>query len=534
MPVPGTDTRVYSYELGNLGINLHDPTSKIKTGECLLSQNLVWRNGMIKRPGGAVFEADEVVADNRIVGLHRFYRSGAAALLIVASETKVKYHNGTTWAAIDATVGQSQTSNKQTHFATWGAVDKVFGANGTDTPFSWDGTTAATLTGTNAPSKAIQFLPYQDRLLAIDANNEGDLNWSKSYDETDWESIANCGVRPDTRLFGMLIHSLTNSSAGFQSKVLLAGASGMYLFGGTDLLVPFATGNYSIFPLSTNVGCNAPRTMSWTPAGSMWLGIDRQVYLLPFNSSVPIPVGDKIRSNGDTEGIESIPIAQIENACAVYHNGYYKLSITRSGQTTNDRQWWLDVRRLGQDENGLWGPWYGPMIGENINCFAIQGGNADGGELMAGDSRSSTGTSLVYQVSQNGVYGDAGSAIQTEFKTYFHMLGNPLVKKEVHRTELELLDINGTVNVDFHDISGSISTTKSLSLTGGALLWNGAINWDGDSNWSAEKPIYKVVEVSPAITPRKLSTIVKNNSSDTNFELYGINIESVEGREVFG
>jgi len=274
--------------------------------------------------------------------------------------------------------------------------------------------------------------------------------------------------------------------------------------------------------------------MTWTPAGSMWLGVDRQVYVLPFGSSVPIPVADKIRSNGDTEGIESIPSGQIENACSVYHNGYYKLSVTRSGETDNKRQWWLDVRRMRQDERGLWGPWYGPMVGENVGVFALQSGEGDSGQLMAGDSRSDSGTSLVYELSQNGVFADAGTAIQVDYRTYFHILGNPLVKKEIHRTELEQLDHVGTVNVDFHDITGSLTTTKSLSLTGGEVKWDSANNWDSSVNWSAELPRRDVVEVSPAITPRKLSTIIKNNTSASDFELYEINVEATEAREIFG
>ena len=102
--------------------------------------------------------------------------------------------------------------------------------------------------------------------------------------------------------------------------MLLAGTNGMYLFAGTDLRTPATTGNYTIFPLATKIGCNAPRTMQWTPKGTMYLGIDGQVYLLPFKSSTPVPVGDKIRSNQTgIEGIESIPNGQIQNACDTSH-----------------------------------------------------------------------------------------------------------------------------------------------------------------------------------------------------------------------
>ena len=148
------------------------------------------------------------------------------------------------------------------------------------------------------------------------------------------------------------------------------------------------TGDYKIESLAIRVGCDAPLTMKWTPAGTIWLGADKQVYILPFDSLTPIPIGQKITSAGNIkeDGLESIPSSQTKNASAVYHDGFYKLSVASTGATTNDRQWWLDIARLSRDKNKYWGPWYGPMKGMTFHGQTVLSGPGDNSEWYAGES----------------------------------------------------------------------------------------------------------------------------------------------------
>ncbi len=491
MPIEAKDTTVFEYPTAKRGINIHKNIVELYDDECLLSQNLRWENGMVKRGGQTTLTDTEVVSSKKILGLHRFYYGTNNKQLLAACDTTVKYYAGSdTWTNVKTGL----TTGLQTYMTTWGPLDKAYICNGTEEMHSWNGSATADFTlSDGVPTMA---LPYQDRLLTIIG---GDLTWSDSFSDTEanWETIANCGVRPDNELFGMVHHSATNVSAGYEAKVLLGGSNGMYFFAGTDLRVPSTTGDYTIYPLATNIGCNAPRTMQWTPFGTMYLGIDKQVYLIPFRSSTPIPIGTKIHSNFlGTEGIENIPTAQIKNACAVYHNGYYILSYAKSGQTTNTAQFWLDVTRMSQDEDGHWGPWYGPMVGQTISCFATQNGTADSGELMAGES---TAKGYVYQVNQDTIYGDIDPSdvstkdIEIQYQTYYNPLGSPHLRSDVHRVEAELLDVLGTVNVDFHDISGSLKTGDSFSLSGSAIYWDD-LYWN-EFYWSSSNPTRVVLDI---------------------------------------
>lgn len=529
MPVMDTNTAVHEYPLARRGINFYSNITTLHPEEALNTQNLIYRNGMKKRGGSSKFEDDEVQAGKKITGLHRFYYDTDSRQTLASSGTAVRYHNGTTWA--DIQTGLNDGANVL--FDTWGALQKAYFANGEDELYSWDGSSAATLSGGNIPTSIIQVLPYQDRLLAIDNTNPGTLSWSDAFSTTagNWVPASSTGVKPDSKLFGMVNHSINNSDSGYESAVLLAGANGMYLFAGTDLRTPATTGNYTIFPLATSVGCNTPRTMQWTPQGTIYLGTDGQVYILPFKSSTPIPIGNKIRSNQTgIEGIEDIPNSQIQNACAVYHDGYYKLSITQSGQTKNNVQFWLDVNRLHQDEERLWGPWYGPMLGMSISVFANLNGHGDNGELIGGESSGTTGA-FVYDLAQSSVFADVGIAMQIYYQSSYNPLGNMHLRKSVHRMEAELLDVLGTVTIGFFDIDANLKIGDSFGLSGSEIFWDD--NYWGEKDWSNSAPTRQVVNITPAIQPRQLSLTVSSSNDNDTFEIFALRVEATEQNKVF-
>jgi hypothetical protein len=529
-----SETTVVEFPLPRRGVNLYINPVELHPEEAVKTQNCYYRNGLVKKPGSTQFETDEVQADKKISGLHRFYYSTSNKQLLASSGTAVVYHDGATWQDVQTGLADGN----QVHFATWGALQKAYFGNGADELYSWDGSSAATLSGGNIPSSIIQVLPYQDRLLAIDATNPGTLSWSDAFSTTagDWVAASDTGVKPDSNLFGMVNHSINNSDSGYESAVLLGGSNGMYLFSGTDLRTPATTGNYTIYPLATNIGCNAPRTMVWTPKGTMYLGIDKQVYLLPFKTSTPIPVGQKITSLiylAGVDGIEDTPSGQIATACAVYHGGFYKLSITPEGGSTNTRQWWADIDRSSIDENGLAGPWYGPMEGETISCFATQTGNGDSGQLMAGDGSGATGKSLVYQVGQRGVTSTDGTAIEVVYRTPFNQIGNSGYRKSIHNIELEWKEVVGTISIGFTDIDGSLGSGETFGSITSLLVWNSSFNWDGSETWQSSLPIRSQVNVSPAVLPRRLSITLTHSTADDTFELYGMRAEVKEENLLF-
>jgi hypothetical protein len=519
--------------MSRLGVNLRKNVTTLSPEECLKAQNLIWTDGMKKRGGQDLITSTEVVASKPVKGLHRYYKSDGTSQLLAAAGTTVKYLDGSSWTNVQTGL----TDEQEVHMSTWGGVDKVYISNGADELYSWDGSSATTLSGGNIPSSIIQTIPYQDRLLAIDNTNPGTLTWSDSFSDTagNWVAASSTGVKPDTQLFGMINHSVNNTSSGIETKILLAGANGMHLFSGTDLRTPATTGDYTIYSLGVDVGCQSPRTMAWTPAGTMWLGIDKQVYILPFNSATPIAVGSKIQSEqGDITGIDNIPSGQLGNASAVYHDGFYKLSITKSGGSYNTEQWWLDITRFQGDQDGVFGPWYGPMIGQSIGPQITLTGTGDIGQHYAGEGQDK---GFVYEISKDTQRSDVevsdGSAkeITCSWKTYYNPLNNPAFRKQIGLIEAEFLDTDDSVSASFNDIDGLLRSATNFQLQTSAVLW-GAQNW-GAFTWNDFGRTRKKLPISPVISPRRMCITLTNSSSDNDFKIFTLLAKAVEGNQEF-
>mgnify|MGYP003639165620 FL=1 len=526
MPVEAEATALHSYKMPTKGVNLYVEKSAIAEEEAVKTTNMIWRDGMQKRGGYAKFNANQVLTGKKVTGIHRFYYGIASKQTLASSGTVVDYYTGSDWAAAKTGL----TDGAQVLFETWGFNDKCYVANGADAPFSWDGSSAAALTGLGGD--VIQFLTYQDRLLYISNTTPGGLGWSASFVDNSWKSPTNTGVFPDSKLYGMVIHAAQVSDAGLAAKVLLAGANGMYLFGGNDLRVPSTEGDYKIDSLATRTGCSAPLTMKWTPAGTVYLGTDKQVYILPYNSLTPVPIGHKITAAGNRkeDGLESIPASQIANASAVYHDGFYKLSIAKTGGTTNTRQWWLDIARLERDDNRFWGPWYGPMTGMNFHGMTVLSGPGDNEEWLAGESNPATG-SFVYEADQSGTFTDNAVAVPVELQTFYHPLSVETLTKVLHHLEFEILSSVGTYNIDYFDTIQKIKNGDILSITDNTLQW-GTGNW-GTFQWQTTGPSRIRHSIDPAIHTKYLSILIKF-TSDADVRIYKIMAEELQQFDPLG
>lgn len=508
------------------GINLYANIADLNEQEALQTYNLVVRGALRKRGGTSKFETDEVQASKAIVGLTKFYYGAASSQVIAVSDTDVRYHNGTTWVDIVT----NRTAGLQTYMNSWGALGKLYVCNGTDTPFSWDGSSDSNLSGTGVPSQALQVLPYRDRLLFIDNANLGYLGWSRPYSDSEWEALANASVRPSNKLYGMILHSEGNDNRGLDTKVLIAGSTDMHLFSGTSLNL--VTGDWAVDDLGVDVGCVAPRTMAWTPRGSMWLGNDRMVYLLPFNSMRPVPIGQKIKSNqtGVTFGTDSISGAGLPSACATYQDGYYMLSYPKNGGTVNDTQMWLDVENLHQDEIGQWGPWFGPMVGPTISVFANTNGPGDNGGLLGGEATAATG-SFVYILNEDGTYADVSADILTKWVPPYNSYGNQWITKRTHGMGFEVLDNKDGYTVGFFDITGVIGQNVSVPTSVSRTKYGGAKY--GAVKYASSGPIRKTVNIDTPVDFRRLSTTVTNTSSTDDVQIYSAGIKLLDGDLAF-
>lgn len=512
--------------LGKLGINLSDAVEDVRPGQALLMQNCYFRRGIQTKLGSLKHSSNQVATSKKIVGLHRFYYGSESKKLIAAAGTNVAYMDDGTGAWTN--LKTDRTDGAPGYMTTWSALNKMYFANGVDAPFIWDGTTVSAASA--FPTDTIMFLPYRSRLLYIQKTQPSYLMHTSS----DYVDNAVIGNADSIRIVGggqiqvIASHALAGSQEGIQAMVFVATASSCALFSATDFTI--ATGNRKLDHVSDTVGTLSPRSVVLTPHGTVFLGSDRQVYLLPFGTSKLEPIGQKIRSTSTgTYGIENIPIAQLPNACAAYHDGFYKLSITIPGGTTNTRQYWLDIDNLSRDEEGHYGPWYGPMLGMSINCFVVQNGSGDDGRLLGGNANA---TGYVYRMNEAATYADDGSTITAIYQSFHERFGTAnsgreFLDKRLTQSELLMVPVSGTVTMRFSDTVGAVGSDVVISPSSGIGNYYGVIYYGEEYYYDNVIPKRFVIQhFDNNLEGRTFATTVEYTSSTDALNLLGIQHEA--------
>jgi hypothetical protein len=200
-------------------------------------------------------------------------------------------------------------------------------------------------------------------------------------------------------------------------------------------------------------------------------------------------------------------------ACAVYHDGFYKLSFATTG-STNNVQYWLDVPRLTNGEMGHAGPWYGPMNGMNIAVFALQNGAGDAHKLLGGEA---TSLGFVYNMNDTATYTDNLTAITERF-TARH---EPNIGSDVRvmKTEIEMIDNDNLVALSFIDTVGQVGATHQIAPAGTGTYFNEA--YCGEAYFtSGDVLVRRVAEhYEHYMTGRMLATSIVYTSSTDRIEI---------------
>lgn len=212
------------------------------------------------------------------------------------------------------------------------------------------------------------------------------------------------------------VTAITKNTYGTQEQslreVLVAfGANTMAFIAGDPATV-------TIEQASGVIGCRSPKTCVNTPLGLMFLGSDRMIYLIRTDPREPEKVGLAIFPE-----LTAIPDARLIDACAVYHDGFFKLAITPSGSATNTIQWWADLLPVLAGASEI--RWYGPHDGLALSAFSLLDATGDGLALDGGSQTAGT----VWKLAQAGSYVDGTAAVVAEAMTPEYTEGDPLRQK---------------------------------------------------------------------------------------------------------
>ena len=222
------------------------------------------------------------------------------------------------------------------------------------------------------------------------------------------------------------------------------------------------------------------------------------------------------------KGVEYIPSSGNTLPWAVYHDGFYKLFIPAASGTYNTVQFWLDCTRFHQHpRSGMYGPWYGPMVGQALSHGIVQNGSGDDGALMVGEANVSTG-GYVYQADNTNA--DDGTAIPMIYQTNYDDADRKDYFKTYRQFDAEFASVDGTLTTAFYDTPGVFSDGSTTTLESNAVYWDDAY-WD-DFYWSgAGEPTRHQFVPNEKIIARNLSISMSYSSTTDQFKLYSLNAQ---------
>lgn len=448
-----------------LGLNLFDSEEDLRPGEARFMQNCIYRGGVRVRNGNSRLTPNSIASGFSVKSGHRFYYGGSnpQKSRLIAYDNKI---STITDGGAETVLTSGMTSNKDTFFTTWTITDKVYVSNNTDVLRSYDGTTFATVTGTNIPIPRGRIAPILDRLFAITTN--GIERTSPRVDNVWSSNSAWATFRPSQVGLFTAIHSFNmRGTDTLYPGALAFQAHAYYLITGTDFgsdasaASASAGEDGSIQILDPNVGCSSPYSVVTVPGvGIFWFTTDLNVYWVPEGSLRGQYVGDKLRSNSSTIGIESTNKAQLSQVWMTYFDRFLVLGIPTGSNTYPNIQFWADLYELTRADktHPSTAVWYGPMIGQTVGRVWREDQQGEL-SLRGGEGNSATGV-FVYTMSELARFKDAVGAsdndITSIYQTYFKDLGAFSREKYIRSANLELQNVNGTPTLDLLDLDGTI------------------------------------------------------------------------------
>lgn len=452
------------------GVNLHKSEQDLREGEARLMTNMVYDGAVRMRTGVTRITTATLDATKRITGGIMFYYGGASLLKkrIVSYGTNISQiaDNGT-----ETAINTGMTDDLDTYFTPWPITDELYTVNGTDVLRKYDGTTYATITGTNVPTPINDgVVTVLDRMLAITANG---IERTDPRVDSIWSSNSSWATFRPTHagLFTAMKPFTIRGINAFLDGVIAFQASAFYLITGTNYgaVVTDATSttdDASIQLISPNVGTRSPYSVVTVPGvGMMWYTNDRNVYLLP-ESQVKGGryIGENLRSTGTTPGIESANLAQLGQVTMTYLYPYVLLSIPTGSNSYPTTQWWLDVRPLINDPNGQ-AVWYGPMTGSTVGRMWAET-QVNDNAIYGGEGNAASGAE-VYRVRTPSTFADNVAGTQTAYDGIWHTNyktnGSPSKEKYVRGAHFDLNSFSGTATVALHDLDGEVVSSTSIT-----------------------------------------------------------------------
>jgi len=450
--------------------NFYPPRGKLRT--------------LAKRLGSAKYNATAIPSASAIDNMLRAWSSdGVKALLVAATlgaNDEIHIGDDTAGTFAQVTGGSALPAGKRWFFKNWPLLGKAYAACGDGTvpiqiiatPF----TTKADMTiGAGATDARFgQFLEvfFSSLISARTPSNPNYIYYfNVALDDTIGATQFWRIAEPVTALAKNTYGSESNS---LREQLLAWGAGSMWVVSGDPASATIEEVG--------RVGNLSPKATVSTPFGTIFLGVEpgglRNVFMVDADPHLPRRIGNRI-----IPALAQIPAAQLKNATATFHDGFYKLSVASAGGATNTEQYWADFMPMLLNSPGEEAvpEWFGPMMNLALKSFVVFDGPEDAGELRGGDNAAGT----VWKLNEDDSYADGGTLIDGEAHTKEFDEGDPLREKVWNGFTFGFLQQDtGVLSLLAVVDGGRTQAAKTLTWESSGALWDSA-EWDTDL-WGGE------------------------------------------------
>ena len=459
------------------GIDLRSALDDVMPGFARLTQNCYFDGGLRKRNGSTRLITASLGAFGGRGGYKFYYSTTGKRLIAYSTKISVISDGGA-----ETVLTSGMTSDLETFFRGWSIDATCYISNGTDTLRTYDGTTFATLTGTNIPTGTM-VTPYMDRLFCIQGSvvvvtNPRVANvWSPTT--STWAAFRPTGGVGKPTALGL--HSTTGQSGDPLAQLLVFQASAVSAITGTnfDPDVTAATNTTAFDGATTlldgNVGTISPKSITTVPGlGTFWVTQDARIAWMRFGgnqaqvggSPQAVIVSDRIFSNqSGVNGINHVNFARLDQVRMVYHDRKLKLFFPVGSNTYTTTQYWLDVRVLLEHPDYGY-VWNGPMLGQSLRDVWVENQSGDTDKLYALEGNSTTGM-FAYNMDVANTWTDAVGTADNDVvyinHTFFNGFGRPGMQKLVPELQVGVRGSVQNALVTMRDLHGG-ATATSLTI----------------------------------------------------------------------
>jgi len=370
--------------------------------------NVKVRNGVVEgRQGSALWGDVSTTADDQIIGLWEYYRSGTAAgTLIRMTSNKLAYWSGSAWTDITGT-DFTGASNGRPQAVTMGEIQTFILVNeGVDRPRKYNGTgNSAVLGGTPPYAKAIEqyvgFLALGN--ISLDGSTFFPLDVILSDDpDGTWVEC------DDTQIY---VTTLTLDESPGEIRALKVLGLELLAYKSDAIVAVRFTGGVTRFSrrkLDFPMGILAPLSLQSVGANRhIFLAQDRNLYLVDGQTVTPLPPKAQ-------KSLRDMSATYAPWACSAVkeEDETYELFYQRSGSTYMDGRLTINYR-TGEVTKAIY-----PFQVVSATGFRATQNEA---QVLVVGAISPTATQVVYQLDTGT--NDAGTAISRYFDLDWSDLG---------------------------------------------------------------------------------------------------------------